>query len=128
MTSRLPLETNTESTAGERDAQVTRLWEELLEIEQRLIPTGLHVFGSGAELQEKEDLLRMVASFERPEHGTSSLPKLVAEGLGIDEDLLGDSSAGETKELIDGIVSETIWHFCACGADQAAAWLYSNAS
>ena len=29
----------------EHDAQVMRLCEELTEIEQRLIPTGLHVFG-----------------------------------------------------------------------------------
>ena len=46
-----------------------QLCEQLTEIEQRLIPTGLHIFGRAAELQEKADLLRMVASFDRPEHG-----------------------------------------------------------
>jgi magnesium chelatase subunit H len=60
---------NPKETANERDARVMRLYEQLVEIEQRLIPTGLHVFGRPAELEEKADLLRMVASFDRPEHG-----------------------------------------------------------
>src|SRR5258708_36457516 len=47
---------------SDQDHQVSRLSEQLVEIEQRLIPTGLHVFGRAAELKEKADLLRMVAS------------------------------------------------------------------
>ena len=57
------------SATNERDARVMRLYERVVEIEQRLIPTGLHVFGRPSELQEKTDLLRMIASFDRPEHG-----------------------------------------------------------
>src|SRR6266545_8266193 len=92
----------------ERDARVTQLYEQLIEIKQRLIPTGLHVFGRAAELKEKADLLRMVASFDRPEHGARALPRLVAEALDVDgyDELLHETSASETKDLIDGIVSE----------------------
>jgi magnesium chelatase subunit H len=113
----------------ERDAHVMRLYEQLLEIEQRLIPTGLHVFGRASELKEKADLLRMVASFDRPEHETRALPKLVAEALQIEnyEDLLEDSSSSETKEVIDGVVSQAVLTFCEAGADAAAAWLASQA-
>ncbi|MDQ1638710.1 MAG: magnesium chelatase subunit [Pyrinomonadaceae bacterium] len=113
----------------ERDARVMRLYEQLLEIEQRLIPTGLHVFGQAAELQEKADLLRMVASFDRPEHGTRALPKLVAEALRIEnyDALLNDSSPSETKEVIDGLVSQAVQKFCESGADSAADWLNSHA-
>jgi magnesium chelatase subunit H len=113
----------------ERDTRVMRLYEQLLEIEQRLIPTGLHVFGRACELQEKADLLRMVASFDRPEHGASALPKLVAEALRIEnyEALLHDSSASETKEVIDGLVSQAVQKFCEHGADAAADWLNSKA-
>jgi cobalamin biosynthesis Mg chelatase CobN len=68
----------------DRDARVMRLYEQLIEIEQRLIPTGLHVFGRASELQEKADLLRMVGSFDRPEQGARALPKLVAEALRIE--------------------------------------------
>jgi magnesium chelatase subunit H len=113
----------------ERDARVMRLYEELAEIEQRLIPTGLHIFGRAAELQEKADLLRMVASFDRPEQGVRALPRLVAEALGVEcyDDLLQERSTSETKELIDGVVSEAVQRFCEGGADAAVSWLNSRA-
>ncbi len=112
----------------ERDARVTQLHEQLIEIEQRLIPTGLHVFGRAAELKEKADLLRMVASFDRPEQGARALPKLVAEGLGFDTEAVNESPANETRELIDGIVAESIKLFCEKGSDEAAAFLNKNAN
>ena len=114
----------------ERDAGVMRLYEQLLEIEQRLIPTGLHVFGRASELQEKADLLRMVASFDRPEHGARALPKLVAEALGIDcyDALLQETSASEARDLIDAIVSEAVRQFCEDGAGAAVRWLNARAS
>ena len=120
---------NPRENATERYARVMRLHEQLVEIEQRLIPTGLHVFGRASELQEKADLLRMVASFDRPEHGARALPTLVAEALGIDgyDALLHDASATETRELIDGIVSEAVRQFCQDGADAAVRWLNSRA-
>lgn len=109
----------------ERDVRVMQLYEELLEIEQRLIPTGLHTFGRALELREKADLLRMVASFDRPEHGARSLPALVAEALGIDcyDKLLQETSISEAKELIDGVVFEAVERFCEGGAQAAADWL-----
>src|SRR6266852_7504796 len=98
----------------ERDARVMHLYKQLVEIEQRLIPTGLHVFGRASELEEKADLLRMVASFDRPERGVRALPKLVAEALGVDsyDALLQETSASETRELIDSIVSDAVRRFC----------------
>src|SRR5580765_5656716 len=103
--------------SSERDARVRQLSEQLLEIEQRLIPTGLHVFGRASELQEKADLLRMVASFDRPELGTRSLPRLVAAGLGTGdyEALIQETSVNETRELIDSIVSASVRKFCRDG-------------
>jgi magnesium chelatase subunit H len=59
----------------ERDAKVFALYEQLLEIEERLIPTGLHVFGRPSVPAEKTDLLKMVASFDRPEAGVRALPE-----------------------------------------------------
>src|SRR5207244_9798652 len=117
------------TTTAERDTCVMQLCEQLLEIEQRLIPTGLHVFGRASELQEKADLLRMVASFDRPEHGARALAKLVAEGLGIDgyDTLLHETLANEATELIDPIVSEAVRRFCEGGADTAVSWLNSHA-
>jgi cobalamin biosynthesis Mg chelatase CobN len=99
---------NSKKTANGRDTRVIQLHEELVEVEQRLIPTGLHVFGRASELQEKADLLRMGASFDRPEHGVRALPRLVAEALGVEgyDALLHETSASETRDLVDSIVSE----------------------
>ncbi len=112
----------------ERDARVMRLWEELTEIEQRLIPTGLHVFGRAAEFKQKTDLLKMVASFDRPEHGARSLPALVAEGLGVEnyDALAQEGSASETQKLIDGIAAATIERFCEYGSEAAAKFVYEK--
>src|SRR5437870_5208566 len=120
---------NPKETATERDARVTRLYEQLVEIEQRLIPTGLHVFGRASELQEKADLLRMVASFDRSEHGVRALPRLIAEALGVDsyDALLHETSASETREMIDGIVAEAVRQFCEDGVETAVDWLNSKA-
>jgi magnesium chelatase subunit H len=116
--------------SSERDARVTQLYEQLVEIEQRLIPTGLHVFGRSAELREKADLLRMVASFDRPELGARALPGLVAEGLRINgyEQLLQEAAGSETKELVDQIVSESVNRFCEAGCDVAVEYLTSRAN
>ena len=121
---------NPKETPTERDASVMRLYEQLVEIEQRLIPTGLHVFGRASELEEEVDLLRMVASFDRPEHGARALPSLVAEALGVDcyDASLHETSANETRDLIDSIVSEAVRQFCQDGADAAVNWLNSRAS
>jgi magnesium chelatase subunit H len=121
---------NPKQTANERDTHVMHLYEQLVEIEQRLIPTGLHVFGRAAELEEKADLLRMVASFDRPEHGARALPGLVAEALGVDcyDTLLSETSANDTKDLIDGIVSEAVRQFCEGSPDAAVKWLSARAS
>lgn len=58
-----------------KDEIVLELHEQLLEIEQRLIPTGLHVFGRPSSSSERGDLLKMVASFDRPEAGAKALPE-----------------------------------------------------
>ena len=62
-----------------RDAKVFALYEQLLEIEQRLIPTGLHVFGRPSSAGEKVDLLKMIASFDRPEAGVCALPESLVD-------------------------------------------------
>ena len=55
------------------------LYEQLVEIEERLIPTGLHVFGRPSLAGEKIDLLKMVASFDRPEAGVRGLPEALVD-------------------------------------------------
>src|SRR5437660_4294194 len=117
------------TTTAERDACVMQLCEQLLEIEQRLIPTGLHVFGRASELQEKADLLRMVASFDRPEQGARALQRLVADALGVEsyDALLHETATSETRQLIDGVAADAVRQCCEHGVETAVCWLMSQA-
>jgi len=85
------------TSRDERDAKVFALYEQLLEIEQRLIPTGLHVFGRASSAGEKIDLLKMIASFDRPEAGVRALP--------------------------ENLVDEAVREFAAAGAEAAVRFL-----
>ncbi len=102
---------------AERDRQVLELYDQLIEIEERLIPTGLHVFGQPGTTNDRADMLRMVASFDRPESGARALPNLVAEGLGIDA---GDRRVAET-------VSRSVEEFVVSGSDAATSLLEKEA-
>lgn len=99
---------------NDRDRRVLELYEKVLEIEQRLIPTGLHVFGQAPDDPELGDLLRMVASFDRPEFDVRSLPDLVAEGLGLADyaTLLKESADSEQRlmerERVEALVSKAV--------------------
>lgn len=103
-----------DSRTIERDGQVLALYEQLLEIEQRLIPTGLHVFGRAPASREITDLLFMVASFDRPELNLSSLTELVAAGLKLPSytELLKESATSEARlkerEQVEATVREAI--------------------
>lgn len=123
---------------AERDRKVLELYERLLEIEQRLIPTGLHVFGRAPGDGEITDLLFMVASFERPELDVASLTELVAAGLRLPSyvDLLKESSTSENhlrgREQVEAIVREAITLFISSsgetGQQAASRFLLDRAS
>jgi len=104
----------------QRDSYVFQLHEQLLDMEQRLIPMGLHVFGE-ANQSHAADALRMISAFDRPEIGVRSLPGLIAEGLGLPEYpvLLRESSNSEDRLdqrlRVEGLVREAVDIFLAGG-------------
>jgi magnesium chelatase subunit H len=98
-------------SADKRDARIMQLYEELLEIEQRLIPTGLHILGRPSANAEKTDLLKMIASFDRPEFGARSLPGVVAEGLSL--------STQDSRETVDEVVTAAVKELIINGVDSA---------
>lgn len=128
-------EANADRAAGlERDRRVLEIYDQLVEVEQRLIPTGLHVLGHPSEPQEKADMLRMVASFDRPEAGARALPDLVAAGLGLGaRGFPGRSRVENEQELrdrerIDAIVSSAIQEFLKKGRSAAVQFLETDAN
>lgn len=117
----------------DRDRIVLALHEQLLELEQRLIPTGMHIFGQAPDDARIGDMLRMVASFDRPERGTRSLPGLVATGLGLApyDVLLEESVRSEIRmrdrERVDAIVRVAVDAFLTLGAQSACGRLAEEA-
>ena len=111
----------------DRDNRVLELYEKVLEVEKRLIPTGLHVFGRASTHAEVADLLGMVSSFDRPEMGVRSLADLIAEGLGLPSYsiLLSESGASNQRmaerERVEAILSEAIARFLATPRETAGA-------
>jgi magnesium chelatase subunit H len=124
-------ESRKEKAGEERDRRVLELWERLVEVEQRLIPTGLHVFGRAQGERECADLLRMVASFDRPERGARAITDLVAEGLGLGsyEKLLArkDEEGWKRRERVETIVREAVALFMREGMERACRWLEAEA-
>src|SRR5215813_10061504 len=112
--------------AAQRDARVLDLYEQLLEIEQRLITVGLHVFGQPSSSAERLDLLRMIVAFDRPEAGARALPDLVATSLGLAVKSEAKEQDRFAKNKIDSLVTAALQDFLANGSKSAVAWLESN--
>jgi magnesium chelatase subunit H len=119
--------------AAARDRRVLELCEQVREIEERLIPTGLHVFGRVSEEGARADMLRMVASFERPEARARALTDLLAESLcGVSyEALLKASGEDEAhlreRERVEEAARAAIKLFLEEGTEAALSWLESFA-
>ncbi|HEY9401737.1 MAG TPA: cobaltochelatase subunit CobN [Pyrinomonadaceae bacterium] len=120
-------------TKDERDRRVLELCEQVSEIEQRLIPTGLHVFGRASVEAERADLLRMVASFDRPETGARALPRIIEEGLAVNASSPSNDGAKlseeslRAREQVETITRDAVERFLRDGSEAACAWLETTA-
>lgn len=94
--------------AGNEDVglALAQLSHRLLEVEQRLIPVGLHVLGQPPAGDELVDILSLVATFNRPPGGGANLPELLAASMGFDyatlrQRLTQDSTAQQQYRQVD---------------------------
>ena len=131
-----------------RDARVLQLYEKLLEVEQRLIPTGLHVFGQAPGSGGLQALLEVVVSFDRfdPDpHAASAdsgpavraLTGLIARGLGFQsyQSLVENSGVSESsatdRQRVESLLGRAIELFLSSPGDQgataASAFLFEQA-
>ncbi|HEV2706936.1 MAG TPA: cobaltochelatase subunit CobN [Pyrinomonadaceae bacterium] len=120
-------------SSEERDRRVLELYEQVVEVERRLIPTGLHVFGRPSGDEECADVLRAVASFDRPEIGARALPDLIAEALGLGsyatllERGARDEESLKRRERVEALLREAVARFVMSGTADASRWLESAA-
>ncbi len=69
-----------------RDSVVGAVYSQLMEIESRLLPCGLHTIGKPPTAEEAIATLVSIAALEREEDSLRSLPGLLAESIGRDID------------------------------------------
>ncbi|MBA3946649.1 MAG: magnesium chelatase subunit H, partial [Herpetosiphonaceae bacterium] len=110
------LDLRPEQPAPSDDDYVAALVHELILVEQRMIPLGLHVLGAPPAAGELVDILALVATFARPDPALLPLPQLIAKGLGLDYDglrgrLKTDRTAQERWERIDRITHDALQQF-----------------
>ncbi|MBC9784222.1 magnesium chelatase subunit H [Heliobacterium chlorum] len=85
---------------------IGKLYVYLTDLENRLIPTGLHILGEAPHAQTLGDYLMAISYFDRPELGVQSLAGLVATALGSTfaeierRSESGDQTAIEQLELV----------------------------
>ena len=76
-----------ELTQEERDTIIGKVYKQLMEIESRLLPCGLHVVGKPPTAEEAVATLVNIASLDREDDGILSLPRIIAQSIdrNIDE-------------------------------------------
>jgi magnesium chelatase subunit H len=96
---------------------VLGIYTELLEIEERLIPTGLHILDDGYDTAMMTDVLNSIASFSRGKPGSSeeiqALTDLIAEGFGFDLEKIRELASRDSNylaqwERINGLQREAV--------------------
>ncbi len=100
------------AAAQNSETYITGLLHELLEVEQRMIPVGLHVLGAPPSIAERTDILALVAAFARPDE-QPPLPHQIAAALGYNYDDLNarlrhDQAAQEQWQQVDRLCREAL--------------------
>jgi magnesium chelatase subunit H len=83
-----------------RDAVVGAVYRQLMEIESRLLPCGLHTIGKPPTAEEAIATLVNIAALERQDEGLRSLPGLLAESRSRTiEDIYRGNDAGVLADV-----------------------------
>ncbi len=92
-----------------RDALVGAVYRQLMEIESRLLPCGLHTIGKPPTAEEAVATLVNIAALEREEDGLRSLPGLLAEAMGrsIDDIYKGNDDGVLADVELNRTITET---------------------
>tara|TARA_Y100001968_G_scaffold315073_1_gene341268 strand:- start:9652 stop:13599 length:3948 start_codon:yes stop_codon:yes gene_type:complete len=93
----------------ERDEVVGAVYKQLMEIESRLLPCGLHTIGKPPTADEAIATLVNIASLEREDQGLKSLPSLLASSNGRKiEDIYKGNNKGILEDVeLNKTITET---------------------
>lgn len=102
-----------------RDRIVGLVYKQLIEIESRLLPCGLHTIGKPPTAEEAVATLVSIASLDRPEDGENgivALPRIIASSVGRDIDEVYKNSDNGLLEDVDLLQRITEGSRAAVGA------------
>ncbi len=97
-------------SSEERDNIVGAVYRELMEIESRLLPCGLHVIGKPPSAEEAVATLVNIAGLDREEEGIISLQRIIANSLDENiDDIYRNNDKGilEDVQLLKDITMAT---------------------
>ncbi len=96
----LPEKEASDLNLEQRDSVVGAVYSQLMEIESRLLPCGLHTIGKPPTAEEAIATLVSIASLEREEDNLRSLPALLAESKGRElEDIFEGNQKGKLEDV-----------------------------
>ncbi len=106
---KLPDKDASELEIDERDLVVGNVYKQLMEIESRLLPCGLHTIGKPATAEEAIATLVSISSIEREDDGIRSLPGLLAESKGKTiEEVYEGNNKGKLEDVeLNKLITET---------------------
>jgi magnesium chelatase subunit H len=97
-------------TQEERDTIIGLVYKQLMEIESRLLPCGLHVIGKPPTAEEAIATLVNISNLDREEEEIISLPRIIANSIGRDIDEVyanNDRGILEDVQLVQDITQAT---------------------
>ncbi|NTW50201.1 MAG: magnesium chelatase subunit H, partial [Chlorobiales bacterium] len=106
--------------SAEDESYIAELAHELIRVEERMIPMGLHILGKSPTVRELVDILVLTATFAQPDLKLEPLPQLIARQKGWNYEALRDNIkhdpvAQSRWEEIQQICKETMNWFCSVG-------------
>jgi magnesium chelatase subunit H len=87
-------------TIERRDEIVGKVYAQIMQIESRLLPCGLHTVGVPPTAEEAVATLVNIAQLDRPEDGIEGLPRVIAASVGRDiNDVYRGNNAGVLEDV-----------------------------
>lgn len=87
-------------TAENRDMIVGKVYAQIMQIESRLLPCGLHTVGVPPTAEEAVATLVNIAQLDRPEDKIESLPRVIAASIGRD---INDIYRGNNNGVLEDV-------------------------